>query len=101
MSWAVRNPSDPHPELIHIWFGDSMHFSCRRKCLQPGSILVPVDPEASAFVFHPSLCTNTKENGVLLIRTGFRNSMCCYLRAKSGEVAPELQSYLHELDFHF
>ena len=23
MSWVVRNPSDPHPELIHIRFGDS------------------------------------------------------------------------------
>ena len=24
MSWVVGNPSDPHPELIHIWFGDSI-----------------------------------------------------------------------------
>ena len=25
MSWVVRNPSDPHPELIHIRFGDSSY----------------------------------------------------------------------------
>ena len=30
MSWVVRNPSDPHPELIHIQFGDSIQKSYKR-----------------------------------------------------------------------
>ena len=33
MSWVVRNPSDPHPELIHIQFGDSNFLTVHQKNL--------------------------------------------------------------------
>ena len=29
MSWVVRNPSDPHPELIHIRFGDPISINSK------------------------------------------------------------------------
>ena len=27
----MRNPSDPHPELIHVWFGDSSNYLVAQK----------------------------------------------------------------------